>query len=178
MRTKNFLIMLFAIVLTAGISLKYLEKEYSYITLQQQTGTIFNILFASALIFYITITIPYVKKRSPQLIKNGQSFFVLAATAVLLTILNFLPLLLIENFPYDRNKAETVEVLVKDKREIRSGGGAPYFILETTSWRGSPSEKFQSSYSRFSEYAKGDILTVTLGRDFFGRIRVTSLKKL
>ncbi len=127
---------------------------------------------------------PYIKKLLPgcldknsKLIKNKANFIMIASISILLAILNFLPLLIVNNFPYNKNDSKTINVSVQKQMKIRSGGSSPYFALFTSSWRNLPTEKFKSKFNCFKKYNRGDSLNVKISRDLFNRVRVNSIEK-
>jgi len=168
-----------------GIVIVYLEKEYSYIILETNNDIPF-VCFIGTIIIFLVFTLPYIKKQFSEYInkkteslKNKQTGFITAIIISLsLTLLNFLPLLIINYFPYNKDNFETFDVLVQEKHRIQNGGSAPYFSLFTTSWRNLSSEKFKSKYNYFENFRKNDVITLKISSDFFKRIRIISIEKL
>lgn len=154
----------------------YLEKEYSSIILQTKND-IPVVFFVVAIIIYLTLTWPKIKKLFADDKNNQTGFIITALISLLLTLLNFIPLLLINHFPFNKSHFESHEVLLKNKRRIQEGGAAPYSALFTTSWRNLPAETFRSNDYHFKGFNKGDVLTIKLSRDLFKRIRIVAIEK-
>ncbi len=178
-RQPNIPLLLKLLLLLLGVLAiaKYLENTYARIILSND-GSVTPLFFYGSIAVYIAVIAPRLHRRFLKNVDNKDPALVVNALIVMvLMLLTLMPSYLVDKLPYDRDRSQSVDVTVKESRRIQSGGSAPTFHLETTSWRGLASERFRSNFNLFSRYQGGDRLTIKLGRDLFKRIRVVSIEK-
>lgn len=151
------------------------RRSYSLITLYTQNeNPLAQSSFIFCILFFILVIYPFMKRTYPKALldKKSKEVVRVGAIGLLLTLLTFLPALMVQSLPFDKKEYKVVRVLVEGNYVGQSGGSAPIYALQTTSWRGFKHEEFRSEFINFKNYKKGDTLDVALAKDIFRRARV------